>query len=277
MHVSALWRYPVKSLGAEALSTAELTPDGIVGDRIVHVRGPSGPLTGRTRHQLLTVPVTTGPDGLPRVAGHPWQTAAARRVVEERAGPDAHLFAYAGPERFDVLNLLVATDGAVRRFGHDVRRLRPNLLVAGVPADAETTWPGHALAIGEARIGIHSVRARCVVTSIDPDTGDRDPDVHRRIREVFDNRLALNCWVIRPGTTHVGDPAHLVDADTEPTHIGGWTVGAPYLDTVVPRVMPGSGPGSGPSLLTPRTDHPSTHDVGSGGGRPDDEGCEDIG
>ena len=70
-----------------------------------------------------------------------------------------------------MLNLLVATDGAVAAFGADVRRLRPNLLISGVPADAEATWPGHALAIGDALIGIHSVRQRCIVTTIDPDTG----------------------------------------------------------------------------------------------------------
>ncbi len=40
--VGALWRYPVKTLAGEALSHAELTPNGVTGDRIVHVRGPEG-------------------------------------------------------------------------------------------------------------------------------------------------------------------------------------------------------------------------------------------
>ena len=44
MQVAGLWRYPVKSLGGEALVEAELTSDGIVGDRRVHVRGGGGPL-----------------------------------------------------------------------------------------------------------------------------------------------------------------------------------------------------------------------------------------
>ncbi len=145
------------------------------------------------------------------------------------AGPDAELTAYAGPERFDVTNMLVATDGAVERFGHDLRRLRPNLLVAGVPAEARATWPGQAPIIGDAVIGVHSVRHRCIVTSIDPDTGAQDLGVFCRIRQQFDSQLALNGWVIRPGAVHLGDTATLRPAHKSPADLGGWIVGAPYL------------------------------------------------
>lgn len=228
MYVAALWRYPIKSLGGEPLQTADLTADGVAGDRTVHVAGPRGPLTGRTRHALLTLPADTGPDGAPRVAQHRWNTPVARDLVRTAAGPGAELVAYAGPERFDIANLLVATDGAVARFGADVRRLRPNLLLAGVPDHSEPDWPGSALAIGDALIGVHTVRARCIVTSIDPDSGEQDLDVFRRIRREFDGELALNCWVISPGTVTVGDQARLVPTEEQPAHLGGWIVGASY-------------------------------------------------
>ncbi len=228
MQVEALWRYPIKSLGGEALAGAEVTEDGLSGDRLVHVRDARGPVTGRTRHGLLTLKGSTGADGVPRVDGHPWHTPAALAAVRTHAGEDAELVAYAGPERFDVLNLLVATDGAVSAFGHDVRRLRPNMVIAGVPAAAERTWPGNALAIGDALIGVHSVRQRCIVTSIDPDTGEQDLDVFRRIRREFSNELALNCWVIRPGMIRTGDAVDLVATTVLPDRLGGWTVGAPY-------------------------------------------------
>jgi uncharacterized protein YcbX len=138
------------------------------------------------------------------VAGHRWDSEQAAEIIAEKGGPGARLVADGGPERFDVLNLLVATDGAVERFGHDVRRLRPNVLLSGVPADIEPTMPGQAIAIGDALIGVHSVRGRCVVTSIDPDTGEQDMDVFRRIHTVFGGELALNSWVIRPGTVRIG-------------------------------------------------------------------------
>lgn len=84
------------------------------------------------------------------------------------------------------------------------------------------------MAIGDALVGVHSVRQRCIVTSIDPDTGEQDLDVFRRIRRDFSGELALNCWVIRPGTVGVGDQARLVPTDEQPAHLGGWIVGAPY-------------------------------------------------
>jgi uncharacterized protein YcbX len=226
--VSQLWRYPVKSLRGEALQSVQLTPDGVEGDRVVHVAGPRGPLTGRTRHGLLTLSASTGPDGVPTIEGHRWDSAEAADLVRDRGGPGARLVGDTDPERFDVLNLLVATDGAVQRLGHDVRRLRPNIVLSGVPADREPELPGQALAIGDALVGVHSLRQRCIVTTIDPDTGEQDLDVLRRIRDDFGGEVALNCWVIRPGLVRIGDPARVVPTDVGPARIGGWIVGAPY-------------------------------------------------
>ena len=71
LQVAGLWRYPVKSLAGEALATAELTENGIVGDRIVHVRGPEGVRTSRKQYRLLGLSATLGPDGRPLVDGFP--------------------------------------------------------------------------------------------------------------------------------------------------------------------------------------------------------------
>jgi uncharacterized protein YcbX len=94
MYVAGLWRYPVKSLAGEALSSAQMTCDGISGDRLVHVAGPHSPLTGRTRHSLLTLPAATGPDGVPWVAGHRWDSPQAVRLVRAADGPHARLVSY---------------------------------------------------------------------------------------------------------------------------------------------------------------------------------------
>lgn len=226
--VTQLWRYPVKSLKGEALQSVSLTQDGVAGDRVVHVSGRRGSLTGRTRHDLLTLPAATGQNGVPLVDGHPWDSVEAAEAVSGRAGPDARLVADTTRERFDILNLLVATDGAVDRLGTDVRRLRPNIVLAGVPADVEPLLPGQALVIGDAVVGLHSVRQRCVVTTIDPDTGEQDLDVLRRIRDVFGGEVALNAWVIRPGVVQVGDTVRVIPSPEVPDHIGGWIVGARY-------------------------------------------------
>ena len=228
VRVGELWRYPVKSLRGEELQSAHLTPDGVEGDRVVHVAGRRGLLTGRTRHDLLRVRASTGQDGVPVVEGHRWDSAPAAEVVRGAAGPDARLVADSTPERFDVLNLLVATDGAVDRLGVDVRRLRPNIVLTGVPAEEEPRLAGRALAIGDALIGLHSLRQRCIVTTIDPDDGEQDLDVLRRIRTIFDGEVALNAWVIRPGVVRIDDEVRVLRAPDMPDRIGGWVVGAPY-------------------------------------------------
>lgn len=231
MRVGGLWRYPVKSLKGEQLETAELTSNGIAGDRLVHVRGWQGPVTGRSRHGLLTIAGTTGLDGVPRVDGHPWHTEQAVEIIRAVVGDDSELVPFDGPARFDILNLLVATEGAVQHFGHDLRRLRPNILISGTGGLDEQKLVGRALRIGEVVIGMYARRARCVVTTIDPDTGEQDPGVFRRIHTEFGGKLALDSWVITPGLIHENDEVELIDTNAEPEHLGGWIVGAPYEPT----------------------------------------------
>jgi MOSC domain-containing protein len=211
MTIAELWRYPVKSLGGERLARAELTLDGLVGDRAVHVRDGRGRvITSRTHPRLLGLKATTGADGTPRIDGAPWRSDQAAGAVRAAAGPDAELVAYDGRDRFDVLPLLVATDGALRALAVDHRRLRPNLVIAGVDGLEERSWPGRRLRIGGALIGIVKLRRRCVMTTFDPDTQAQDLSVLERIVTDFGGRMALDCEVIEGGTLGVGDVVDLL-------------------------------------------------------------------
>jgi len=212
LRVDGLWRYPVKSLAGERLTATDVTFDGIPHDRLVHVRGPEGVRTSRRQYKLLGLQGGLGPDDRPLVNGHAWDGAAALALVKAAAGDDAWLEAYDGPERFDILPLLVATDGAVAAFGRDIRRLRPNILIGGVDGMGEIDWPGGELRIGRAVIRLDSLRGRCPMTTVDPDTLERDPEVLRDIGRRFGGRLALNAEVLHPGTIRVGDPVIFVPA-----------------------------------------------------------------
>lgn len=209
MTVSALWRYPVKTLAGEPIQAAELTYNGIPGDRIVHVRGPEGVRTSRRHHRLLGLHASLDAEGQPLIDGFPWSSAAALALVRDAAGDDAWLEPGTGLDRFDVLPLLVATDGAVAAFGRDVRRLRPNILIAGVDGMAEADWPGAQLAIGDAVIDLDSLRRRCPMTIVDPDTLERDRNVLLDINRRFAGKLALNADIVVPGTIRVGDEVRL--------------------------------------------------------------------
>ena len=214
MRIAELWRYPVKSMAGEPLERADLRRDGIFGDRVVHVEDERGRIvTSRTKPRLLGHRATLGHDGEPLVDGRPWQSAEVARDVEAAAGRGARLARYDGVERFDVLPLLIATDGALAVFGRDRRRLRPNIVIAGVDGLAERGWEGRVIRAGAARIGLDSLRARCVMTTFDPDTLAQDPEVLRDIQSAFGGRLALNAYVIEERPVTLGDPVTLLDGE----------------------------------------------------------------
>src|SRR6266436_3347329 len=146
MHVKEIWRYPVKSMAGERLSDVQVDKLGVAGDRKVLVLGPNGRvITSRTHHKLLGLKGTLGAAGKARISGHLWNSPEALALVRAAAGPGAEIQFYEGPERFDVLPLLVATDGAITAFGHDGRRLRPNIIIGGVAGLAERGWEGRRL------------------------------------------------------------------------------------------------------------------------------------
>ncbi len=214
MRVAELWRYPVKSLRGEMLQSAEVTETGVRGDREVVVVSAKRRrvITSRTHHHLLGLQGALSPEnGAPTINGIPWDDPAALKLVEEAVGEAAELVQYSGPERFDVLPLLVATDGAIGTIGLDRRRFRPNILIGGVEGLAERQWEKKRIRLGEVEIYAAQLRARCVMTTYDPDTLEQDRSVLFRIVSDFDGTMALDCSVTRPGTIHLGDEVTLVD------------------------------------------------------------------
>jgi len=217
LQVQELWRYPVKSLRGERLAVADVELDGVVGDRLVHVRQQSGRVvTSRFRPQLLGLQGSIGDDGEPRIEGMPWDSAGARELVRAAAGPGVELVRFKGGDhgqRYDVLPLTVLTTSMAEAVGVDRRRFRPNLVIAGAVDLDEAGWAGYGLRAGGVVIGVRNRRTRCVMTTFDPDTLEQDPGVLRRIVHSFGGEVALDCWVVQPGRIAEGDPVELVELD----------------------------------------------------------------
>jgi uncharacterized protein YcbX len=210
VHLASIWRYPVKSMRGERLERASLARSGLAGDRVVQVYAADGRVvTARTHPALLGHQATIGPDGEPRIDGHPWASPAARAIVAAAAGPGATL-ARREEHRFDILPLLVATDGALEAFGRDPRRLRPNLVIGGVDGLEERRWEARRIRVGPAVIEIDDLRSRCVMTTFDPDTLEQDPGVLRDIVRRFDGRLCLNARIVEPGEIADGLPVQFL-------------------------------------------------------------------
>ena len=210
MKVAEIWRYPVKTMAGEKLQRVGLGPLGIEGDRVVHVEDARGQvITSRSHPRFLGHKGALGLDGEPFVDGRRWNSPEVAAEVVDIVGPGAKLVRHDGVERFDVLPLLVATDGAIAAFGHDGRRLRPNIVVGGVEGLGEREWPGACLRIGKALIGVQDLRSRCIMTAYDPDTQVRDKTITQGIYKRFEGKLALNCFVIEGGDILVGEKVEL--------------------------------------------------------------------
>jgi MOSC domain-containing protein len=202
MRLAEIWRYPVKSMAGERLDAVELSPHGIPGDRVVQVYDARGRrLTARTHPGLLGFRAVLSPDGEPVVDGRPWAAPDVVAAVGKAVGQPVRLGRDESLERFDILPLLVVTDGIVRHLGVDRRRFRPNLFIEGVAGLAERDWEVVAPA---------SRRGRCVMTTYDPDTLAQDHGVLRRIARELDGELGLDTTVVQAGRVAVGDPVELL-------------------------------------------------------------------
>jgi uncharacterized protein YcbX len=213
MYLAEIWRYPVKSMAGERLAVANLGRDGVEGDRLVQVHDAAGGriLTARRFPRLLGHHATLGQDGEPRVDGRPWRDPAVAADVEAATEPGARLVrSPAAADRHDILPLLVATDGVIAELGLDRRRFRPNLLIGGVLGRAERGWEGRRLRIGEVVVALAQLRARCVMTTFDPDTLAQEPRVLRTSVERLGGVLGLDAEVARAGTLRAGDPVELI-------------------------------------------------------------------
>lgn len=97
--------------------------------------------------------------------------------------------------------------------GLDSRRFRMLFEVEGVGPSAEDGWIGRDVRIGESVVRLHGNVGRCVVTTCDPDTGERDFDTlgvlagyRRDIETTEPLPLGVVGDVVATGRVYVGDP-----------------------------------------------------------------------
>lgn len=208
MRVAELWRYPVKSLRGERLERAELQIDGVRGDRLTRVLAAGGSeLTSRTARPLMTLSGSLSDGDEPLIDGEPWNSPQALELVRAAAGEGTTLTPIG--RNFDEAPILVVTDGAVAALGEDRRRFRPNIVVEGVEGLDERDWVGRRLRVGPAELLVRQHCARCVITTIDPDTLEVRPEVLRRINEEFEGLMGVYCEVALAGEVREGDPVEI--------------------------------------------------------------------
>ena len=223
--VVGLWRYPVKSMAGEALTEVDVAWHGFAGDRrwaFVRDGVPQSGfpwLTLRDRedlnHYRPSFVDPAHPDTSPTVVQTPSGATfdvtdpalAAElcpggvRVIKQRQGI------------FDTFPLSLITTRTIAQLGErigaplEVERFRPNILVEAAddvpfPEDA---WVGCVLRIGEMRMRVDKRDGRCVVITIDPVTGERNPAILRTVAQDREGCLGVYGSTVEPGRVGVGD------------------------------------------------------------------------
>ncbi|MEO0972100.1 MAG: MOSC domain-containing protein [Pseudomonadota bacterium] len=230
--VVGLWRYPVKSMGAESLPQVNAGWFGLDGDRrwafVRSGQAQSGfPwLTLRDRADMRQFMPTFVDSARPNGSATEVVTPNGTRfditdpaLARELWPKGAHVVRY---DRgiFDTFPLSLISTRTIAQLGErvgqplDVQRFRPNLLIeaTGETPFPEDAWVGQVLRIGAARIRVDVRDRRCVVISIDSDTAQSNRDVLRTVTRERDGCLGVYGTTVDPGSVCVGDDVWLEGA-----------------------------------------------------------------
>lgn len=255
--VAAIFTSPVKSLALNQPESVTVGFSGIVEDRRFHLVDAEGRLlTQRQQGRLVLVKAEYSadtealtlrfPDGQqvdgPTELGGPASTVIWGRQVPGRevAGPWGEaLSSFCGSpvrlvktdspgDSFDEYPVSLLSQASIDFLDGRVngapafegRRFRPTFLIDGCSPHEEDFWLGGFVQIGpDLRIRLVSPDPRCAITTLDPDTGERDFDVPKLVLGYRPNPRAAYFGVYgtveSTGTVSVRDVVELVE---EPAH-----------------------------------------------------------
>jgi uncharacterized protein YcbX len=96
----------------------------------------------------------------------------------------------------------------------DKRRFRANIYVDLITSGgfAEDGLVGQSLRIGsKAVVSILQRDARCMMITLDPDTGEKEPVILKKVAQAHDGLAGVYGAVMVEGMVHKGDPVELID------------------------------------------------------------------
>jgi uncharacterized protein YcbX len=249
--VSSVWRYPVKSMAGEEMAQAFVGYAGLYGDRMYAFTSAANPeifpyVTGRQAARMLAFQPRFR-QGESSAIPPNWAEAQATgpgltplyddAMAVDVALPSGEKFALDDPELAALLgdglgllrseraltdcrpvSLFALQTGAqlATEIGVDIdhRRFRANLYLdlADQPGFAEERYLGRRLRIGERVELTATVRdPRCKMISLDPDTGEENRDVLRKVAREHDGAAGVYAVVLLEGVVRPGDPVELLD------------------------------------------------------------------
>jgi uncharacterized protein YcbX len=233
--VREVWRYPVGSLGGEALTAISVSPEGIEGDRRFALFDPETGLAAAPEKETrwrpaLFITASQPATGLPVLrfadgAEHALDDGALPdRLAEHFGFPVAIGLMGSGDYRFPVVSnrykpapLHLVTTASVSALADvsglspiDPRRFRPSVLIETEddPGFMENDWVGHTVRIGEAEIHVTEASRRCGMTLVAQPGLAEEPDVLRGIMRHNKRNLGVYATPTEGVTISVGDAVY---------------------------------------------------------------------
>lgn len=242
--ISALFRYPVKSMAGDLLDVARLGWHGIEGDRRFAFRRLTDQSefpwlsASKLPELLLYKPFRRDDDSAELLPTHvrtpdgkeyELRSDELREEISSRYGSDLELMNLKHGI-FDESPISIISLGTVHGVALesgrgvdlcDLRRFRPNVVIETDSAEPfeENGWVGRTLMFGEgnsgavpiASIGITMKDERCVMVNFDPDTAERDSEVMKTVVRLNQNYAGAYGTVVSAGELRVGQIVTLRD------------------------------------------------------------------
>ena len=241
--VTSIWRHPIKSHGRERLDRITMIPGHTMpGDRVWAVaheaskadgsewapcanfsRGAKAPQLMAISAQLQGDSVTLSHPNRPDLSFEPdthqdtfldWvkplmpaDRAASARIIRaaNRGMTDSD---------FPSISLCnMSSHRAVeQKLGRDlsIARWRGNIWFDGLPLWNEFDWIGRDIRIGEAVFHVRERITRCLATTANPETGERDADTLGALSSWDHQDFGVYAEVLEGGTIHTGDEVQVL-------------------------------------------------------------------
>lgn len=232
--ISAIFRYPVKSMAGESLEAATLGWHGLEGDRRFAFRRLADKsefpwLSASKLPQLLlykpfrldnNANSKNGellPTHVRTPGGNEYELRSdeLREEISKQHGSDVELMNLKAGIFDEGSISIISRDTAdciCRESGRDLdlRRFRPNVVIDtnNLQPFVENSWVGRTLMFGERDSGpvvsAYMKDERCVMVNIDPDTAEKDSKVMKTVVRLNENYAGVYGTVIRTGDLRIG-------------------------------------------------------------------------
>ena len=226
-HIAALWRYPVKSMGGEALQSLAVDERGVLGDRYFALKDSDGRLgSGKASKRFRQINGLLGfsaatengvvvirfPDGRSMRADDPalasTLTAACGVDVKIESEDQDHVtHRDSAPLHFLIEASIAWLRARLPDVAIDARRFRPNIVIAtDAKGIVEREWLGREITIGDTLV-VSAARptVRCVMTTLPQAELAAAPPVLRTLTEQNAASFGIYAEVLRPGAVRIGD------------------------------------------------------------------------